>query len=230
MAVVSFDYSKTDSGVVIERYSGSTPVVDVPYSIAGKTVTKIGAKAFAGCKEIKRINLPFCVKEIAMDTFAGCTYLKEIFWDSKLIKLGGNSIKLCGNEIHVPKFFAVLEEAEDIAPTVPAKLLKTPVDDFACVHTAEGVVVAKYRGAAAVVVVPPKIDGAPVVSIGFDAFGGCLDLKEIRLPDGLQSINWRAFDGCANLQAVYMPRTLLADEGTTKFIASLPKGCKVFHT
>ena len=230
MAVVSFEYSKTSEGVTIERYSGSTPVVDVPYSIAGANVTKIGAKAFAGCVEIKKINIPFCVTEIALDAFEGCTCLKEIFWSTKLIKLGGNSVKFCGNEIHVPKSFAVRKAPKEIAPRVPAKLLKTPVEDFNFVHTTEGVVIAKYRGNAAVVVVPPKIDGASVIGIGFDAFGGCVSLLELRLPDGLKSINWRALDGCANLQSVYMPRSLLDDEDTTKLIAALPEGCKVYQT
>ena len=75
MATMSFDYSKTSSGVTIERYRGSSSVVDIPYSIAGKSVTKIGDRTFAGCKEIKQINIPYCVTEIAIDAFAGCTDL-----------------------------------------------------------------------------------------------------------------------------------------------------------
>lgn len=224
MATVSFDYSKTNSGVTIEGYSGSASVVDVPYSIAGKTVTKIGGKAFAGCAEITRINIPYCVTEIAIDAFAGCTNLKEIFWDRTLIKLGGDSVKLSGrNEIQVPTFFAVREESAPAA----SKLLKTLADDFIYSRNSSGVAIELYRGSAEVVVVPSKIDGVPVVSIGFDAFGGCVSLKELRLPACLRSISWQALNGCANLQIVYMPETLLADDETKKLIAALPESCDV---
>lgn len=96
--------------------------------------------------------------------------------------------------------------------------------------TISGVTIERYCGSAEVVVVPSKIDGVHVVSIGFDAFGGRLNLKELRLPDGLRSINWRALDGCSNLQAVYMPRNLLAEDETKKLIAALPEDCKVYHT
>lgn len=228
---MSFDYSKTSSGVTIERYRGESAVVDIPYRIANLQVIKIGDRAFAGCTEIKQINIPYCVTEIAIDAFAGCTNLKEIRWDRTLIKLGGDSVKRCGNdEIQVPKFFAVREEVKTVAPPAASKLLKTPADDFVYSCGASGIAIEFYRGSAEVVVVPSKIDGVPVVSIGFDAFGGRLNLKELRLPDGLRSINWRALDGCNNLQNLYMPQTLLADDETKKLIAALPESCEVIYT
>ena len=230
MATMSFDYSKTSSGVTIERYRGESAVVNVPYTIAGLRVTKIGSRAFAGCKEITRIDIPYCVEEVALDAFAGCTNLKEIDWNHNHIKLSGNSIKLCGSEIQVPTFFFVREDVKELAPPVASKLLKTPVDDFVYSRRASGVMIEFYRGSAEVVVVPSKIDGVPVVSIGFDAFGGHLNLKELRLPDGLLSINWRALDGCNNLQSLYMPQTLLAADETKKLIAALPEGCEILYT
>ena len=230
MAVVSFDYSKTASGVTIERYRGAAAIVDVPYNIAGTNVTKIAAKAFAGCEEIKRINIPYCVTEIEIDAFAGCTQLKEIFWYNKLIKLGGNSIKLNGNEMHMPKNFFVREDFKEVASPVPVKLLKTPVEDFCYSYGADGITIEEYRGSAEVVVVPPKIDGLPVAGIAFAAFGGCLSLKELHLPEGLTFINWRALDGCRNLQAVYIPRTLANEPETLRLIATLPEGCEVLYT
>ena len=231
MATMSFDYNRTISGVTIERYRGSAAVVDIPYSIAGKSVTKIGNRAFAYCEEIKRINIPFCVEEIAIDAFEGCTRLEEIYWDRTLIKLGGDSVKrFSREEIQVPKFFAVREEVKAVAPPAASKLLKTPADDFVYSRGASGIAIEFYRSSAEVVVVPSKIDGVSVVSIGFDAFGGRLNLKELRLPDGLRSINWRALDGCNNLQNLYMPRTLLAADETKKLIATLPESCEVIYT
>lgn len=232
MATVSFDYSKNDSGVTIEKYCGSESVVDVPYSIGNKSVTKIGDGAFANCTEIKRINIPYCVTEISIDAFAGCTNLTEIYWNNTLFKLGGDSVKRFGRgEICVPKFFAVRDEAKKIP--APPVLLKTPVEDFYYSRDGLGIVIEKYFGSNSVVVVPPKIDGAPVVYIGFDAFGGNLQLKELHLPDGLLSINSRALDGCRNLKNFYVPRTLLegdAADAVKKIVDALPEGCKIHYT
>lgn len=226
MATMSFDYRKTNSGVVIERYRGTESVVDVPYRIADSTVIKIDNATFAGCNEIKRINIPFCVNEIAIDAFAGCTRLKEIFWDNTLIKLGGDSVKRCGrNEIQVPKFFAVPENFSDTS-----KLLKTPVEDFDYSYIEEGILIEKYLGSDSIVVVPQKIEGVPVVSIGFDALGGCMNLKELRLPAGLISIHSRALDGCRNLQAVYVSKNLRGDKVADEILAALPEGCAIHYT
>lgn len=230
MATVSFNYSKTEGGVVIEGYDGSTPVVDVPDTIAGTNVVKIGARAFAGRREIKRINIPYCVKEIAVDAFAGCTCLKEISWQAKTIKLGGDSVKICGSyEIQVPKFFVVAKEQKESASSVPVRLLKTPVADFEYSETDSGIMIEKYLGTASAVVVPEKIDGVSVVRIGFDAFGGCRALRVIRLPADLNYVDQRAFDGCSSLRIAYLPRSL-DSKVTDGIIDALPPGCNIRYT
>lgn len=225
MNTVSFDYTKTNGGVAIERYRGAEPVVDVPYSIAGKAVKKISAGAFAGCKEIKRVNIPFSVEEIAVDAFAGCKNLQEIFWNSELIKLGGGDvIKRTGNEIQIPASWLKGKPQE---PAARGKLLKTPVDEFSYSVDDSGVVIEKYFGDAEIVVVPPKIDNVPVVRVGFGAFGGCKNLRELRLPSTLLSISSRALDGCESLKIIYTPESLLADFESCKLFANLPKNCIV---
>ena len=225
MATMSFDYSKTSAGVTIERYRGSEATVEVPYRIADLQVTKIGERAFAGCKEIKRISIPYCVTEIAVDAFAGCTRLKEIFWDNTRIKLGGDIVKRTDrNEISVPTFFAVRDDPKEIDAS---KLIKTPVEDFDYRYVAEGILIEKYLGSASIVVVPPKIDGVPVVSLGFDSFGGLRQLNELRLPETLLSVNWRALNGCDNLQTVYVPEILRDKKVAGEIVAAVPEGCAV---
>lgn len=225
MATMSFDYSKTSAGVTIERYRGSEAVVDVPYNIAGLRVTKIVKRAFAGCKELQRIDIPYCVTEIAVDAFAGCTRLKEIHWNNTTIKLGGDSVKIFGrDEIQVPTFFAVRDDPEEIDAS---KLVKTPVEEFDYSYITEGILIERYLGAAEIVVVPPKIEGVPVVRIGFDAFGDCRKLKELRLPESLQSINSRALDGCRNLSTVNVPEVLRGKKVADEIVIAAPEGCAV---
>ena len=74
------------------------------------------------------MNIPFSVEEIAVDAFAGCKNLQEIFWNSELIKLGGGDvIKRTGNDIEIPASWLKGKPQE---PSARGKLLKTPVDEF----------------------------------------------------------------------------------------------------
>ncbi|MDR3050385.1 MAG: leucine-rich repeat domain-containing protein [Oscillospiraceae bacterium] len=52
--------------------------------------------------------------------------------------------------------------------------------------------------------------GSKLKAIGFGAFRGCTSLKEVGLPDGLESIGPVAFLGCKNLQEIVLPGTLTA--------------------
>lgn len=50
----------------------------VPEKIGGRSVTKIGAAAFADCALLTKIELPQGVREIGSNAFAGCSALKTI--------------------------------------------------------------------------------------------------------------------------------------------------------
>ena len=54
-------------------------------------------------------------------------------------------------------------------------------------------------------------------SIGYGVFDGCSSLGEIKLPDGLQSIGYRAFGGCSNLKEIELPKGL-ENIGTGAFL------------
>ena len=100
---ISFDYKEKDFGIVIEKYNGTASVVNVPYSIAGKSVIEIAKGAFAGCKNLKEIQLPFGMKEFSLDAFDGCTDLEEISWNNFRIVFDSDVFKMHDKEIHLPK-------------------------------------------------------------------------------------------------------------------------------
>ncbi len=57
-------------------------------------------------------------------------------------------------------------------------------------------------------VIPSKINGYTVVEIGWDAFAGRDELREVALPDAVTYIGGNAFGGCANLEHVTLPASL----------------------
>ena len=65
-------------------------------------------------------------------------------------------------------------------------------------------VITGYEGNAALLTIPDKLDGYPVVSIGERAFEGA-NVAAVVLPDGLQDIGWFAFYNCHKLLNVTIP-------------------------
>ena len=58
------------------------------------------------------------------------------------------------------------------------------------------------------VVLPEKINGVDVISIGYDAFSDCIKLGNIVLPDSITSIETRAFENCTSLIKVKLSKKL----------------------
>ena len=359
MAGFDLDYSKSNSGVTIEKYRGADSIVDVPPKIAGLPVTKLGDKVFSGCTKLTTINLPESLTSIGNEvfsgctglttinlpasltsignevfsgctglttinlpasltaignevfsgctnlttinlpasltsignevfsgctnlttinlpesltaigakTFVGCTRLREIHWHGASIKLGKPSFKLFAdkpNAIQLPAFLLSgsienFDDADDapVAETLAVKMpAETPAKDFSYRKSNSGVTIENYRGTDSVVVVPKKIDGEVVSSIGSFAFARNINLKEIFLQDGLTSIGWNAFSNCYMLTKVFLPASLssisleafnrctgLKDFCVPKVllkknfantvksvIEKLPVGCKVHYT
>lgn len=68
--------------------------------------------------------------------------------------------------------------------------------------------ITKYNGSSAVVKIPEKINDSRVTEIGKDAFRDGENLKEIHLPDSVQTIDRYAFCSCSNLETIYLPTSV----------------------
>lgn len=56
--------------------------------------------------------------------------------------------------------------------------------------------------------IPNTLGGYPVTEIGWYAFGGCMNLTSITIPDGVTSIGDYAFSGCTSLTSITVPDSL----------------------
>lgn len=65
-----------------------------------------------------------------------------------------------------------------------------------------------YIGNERAVIIPKKIDGHKVCSIGNEAFAENTLISTITIPKGVQSIGYSAFSGCENLSEVILPETV----------------------
>jgi len=69
----------------------------------------------------------------------------------------------------------------------------------------DGVVIAGYPGKAAVVTIPAKIEGLPVVEIGMYAFGENDTITRVVIPAGVTKIGKNAFSTCRKLASITIP-------------------------
>jgi len=67
-----------DSTLVIVAYSGNADNVVIPESVEGKTVTKVGDRAFEGNTDLISIDLPDSITIIGVRAFAGCSKLSKM--------------------------------------------------------------------------------------------------------------------------------------------------------
>jgi hypothetical protein len=87
-----------------------------------------------------------------------------------------------------------------------------------------------YDGKSEEVIFPATYKGKPVKKIGEWAFRGCTELTNIKLPEGLTSIEEWAFSGCTGLTNIKLPESLISigddafHECTGLTSIKLPKG------
>lgn len=77
-----------------ERWDGS-PVLQIPHTVGGETVTAIGYECFAGCDFLTTIILPETVTVIHPRAFSGCTKLRGLFVPETTKLIGEEAFSGC---------------------------------------------------------------------------------------------------------------------------------------
>lgn len=153
-------------------------------------VSSIGASAFEGCTGLTGLVLPDSVQSIGTRAFADCTGLSGTLWISADVALAQDAFAGC-TSLDVVVF--------------------TPVRCFTYTNTGSAILIDRYNGGSefADVVIPPVIDGLPVMTIQAQAFSGCTDIASVTVPASVSYIGAAAFNRCTGLRSVALPEGLL---------------------
>lgn len=86
-----------------DNWDGS-PVLRIPDTVGGETITSIGVGCFAGCEELTTIVLPETVTAISPMAFSGCTSLRGLFLPEGVELIGKDAFDGCASleAIHIP--------------------------------------------------------------------------------------------------------------------------------
>ena len=208
----SRDFTFDATTGTIKKYNGNDAVVNIPSTISGWPVTKIGEDAFQDNTTITSVTIPASVTEIGSNAFAGCTNLTSVNYEGDWSNLTIQS----GNP-------AVQDAAKDAA--------NEQLFDFAFTPDNTAVIVIRYKGTAADVTIPSRYKGKPVTMIDHaafhnnsavtsvtipdsvtaipdDAFGFCSQLTNISIPNSVTFIGFSAFNSCTSLKSITLPSSL----------------------
>lgn len=177
----------TGTGAMYDEplFSGSS---DFTKAVIGEGVTSVSKNAFNYCSDLVEISIPSTVTSIGEKAFYNCNSLKTVSLSENIKTIGDLAFNNCSSL-----------ESIDVAAknpnysSVDGVLFDKPVKELICYP--ENKSGEEYT-------VP-----ASVTSIGDYAFYDCSNLKNVILPEGLESIGFYAFDH-SNLQSINFPSTL----------------------
>ena len=208
----SGDYTYTlleDGGARIIDYVGDAETLTIPAELDGHSVRQIGDRAFTACFSLTSVTLPEGLTAIGEEAFQRCESLTAIALPEGLTAIGDNAFFSCGlTSIALPDSLTTMGANPFLGCSSLAAIDISP--DHPVFAQADGVL---YEKASGTLICYPagKADDSFAVpegtlSIGEDAFAGCLSLTAVALPDGLTSIGEGAFDGCSDTLTLTVPR------------------------
>ncbi len=197
---VSGDYAYeelSDGTVSITKYNGTESIVEIPTEIDGKTVTKIGDKAFMGNKYATEINYDGNeLTSIGEFAFCNCTALKYVafnnFYYDGSVTIGRGAFANCTSltDIRLPEGLEAIEEGT-FQRCTSLGFIDLPSS-------------VKYVGSAAFQECTDLREvslghNGHVASIGKKAFYKCEKLTDVHYTSQVVDIGDYAFFGCSSL-------------------------------
>ncbi len=196
----TFEYTVlSDNTIQIDHYNGIKTEIVIPSQIDGKTVTKIGDKAFEYNTKITNVEMPDSVVSVGDRAFNDCVNLKTVTLSDYIEHIGKGAFFSCTRltDVILPNHLESLgdgafydcESLTDI--TVPGSVKQFGEYVFGSDSSLKTAVLE---------------DG--IQTIPAQTFYCCTELTDVSLPDSLQKIDRRAFYGCQKLKNITLPSSV----------------------
>ena len=198
-------------------------------------LTKMGDSVFSGCWSLETIYLPSTLKTIGENTFSGCSSLKNVrFAANSVIEVlprttfvGCTSLEIIELPASLTEITGRDEEASSGSPSLFSSCTSLKRVTFAegskCVRIGlsafEGTSLEEFTIPASVTTVENRafayteltsiIIPNTVMSVGSEAFYGCLSLEIVQLGTGLSEIVDYTFMNCSMIERMTIPANIV---------------------
>lgn len=181
-----FEYAVLKEGTVkISKYKGTGGVVEIPDSIDGKPVTRIGYYAFNGCKKLISVTIPDSVTKIEDGAFWGCS-LTNVTIPAGVTSIAVGAFSNCSS-------LTAVDVDNDNMNYVSLDGVLYNKDISELIYC---------PGGKTSVSIPDS-----VTCIGQSAFGYCHKLTHVDIPDSVETIGSFAFELSA-LTSITVPESV----------------------
>ena len=245
-----FMYDVKDNGeITIYKYTGECEEVTIPGSIDGHPVTEmaalIGNAGFCDSGQLKRVILPEGFKEITMLSFSGCKSLESVVIPASVTEISDSAFARCKSlkSIEVDENNATYTTIDGVLFSKDkTKLIIFPFGkSFQTGTTTDGEPIPVGKMETLSYTIPEGVSSIgsqafedcylesvtfpdSVTEIDGNAFSGCQFLKDVVLPEGLETISWEIFEGCESLEEITIP------ENVTKIDSGAFKDCSALKS
>lgn len=170
---LSYTATEDGEGYLVSGMGTATATsVVVDSKHKGKPVIGVAASAFRDCTEMTSITLPNTITEIGENAFFGCLALTSIEIPEGVFEIGDHAFENCKSLSSI---------------SFPSSLLR--IGDFC------------FFGASLLKDVHFSAEGS-LAHIGASAFGECVGILSVTLPESVTEIGASCFKRCENLESV----------------------------
>ena len=207
-------------------------IVNIPSTINGVTITTIGDSAFSGYKYLTSVTIPDSVTTIGSIAFHDCYSLTAVNIPNSVTTISPEGFKSC------PKLVVTIEQTDPskiklgwgalyvkyiLVPDASVSAYRGAWSNYSRIITginnyklhnvfifdkATGTIMNVKDKGIKTAIIPDKIAGVSVTTIGDSAFSGCSSLTSVTIPNSVTTIGDSAFSGCSSLTSVTIPNSV----------------------
>lgn len=158
-------------------FKGNT---DITYVMLPNTVETLETGAFQECTKLKGISIPSRLKSVGSSTFAGCTALTQVALPNSVTSIGANAFQGDSRLFMVHMRSAAYSKLSTIGA-----------------YAFEGCSALEMFCSDEEYDLPDSL-----VTIGDNAFRGCVRIDEVDMGDGITQLGSGAYEGCTGIEKV----------------------------
>ena len=162
--------------------------------------------AFATCRSLKYVTIPDSVEIICGNAFNGCVSLQEMHFPNRSLEQIREIPDNSGSTLY---YWGLSEDkiipgiVEDVVLYTTAASPSTWLESTPVFYESTRMFSGFTEKTDAVkVIIPSKVNGTSVISIGTDTFHDCSKLTNVTIPDSVTSIDGSVFENCSSLTSV----------------------------